>query len=297
MINSAERKKGYLMVFASTMFFYIMTVFVKFITAGGSIPGTQVTFFRFLIGFILVNAGMMKNGYQIGMKNKKAVLCRATLSSLAILLFFIVIQHSTTTKANIYNLTYPIFVAAFGPIFLKDERWTLKNIIGVLVSFGGILLISGVGFGTFEAVDILGIVMGTVAGLGIIALREARKTDSPNTILFYLMVIGIIITIIPFGSTFKMPTPTEWIYVIGMGTFSYLGQYTLTHGFKYVKAVEGSLISESRIFVAALCGVLFLGEEFSLAMMGGGILIFLGIVIVSVEWSRKKAVKTSTNPL
>lgn len=293
MKSSAERKKGYIMVFASTMFFYIMTIFVKFITAGGSIPGTQVTFFRFLIGFILVNIGMMRSGYEVKMVNRKAVLSRATLSALAILLFFIVIQYSTTTKANIYNLTYPIFVAALGPLFLKDERWTVKNIIGVLVSFGGILLISGVGFGTFEAVDILGITMGTVAGLGIIALREARKTDSPNTILFYLMSIGITITIIPFGSTFKMPTSMEWFYIIGMGTFSYLGQYTLTHGFRYVKAVEGSLISEARIFVAALCGVLFLGEEFSFAMLGGGILIFLGIVIVSVEWTRKKRAKVS----
>jgi len=291
--SSAERKKGYIMVFASTMFFYIMTIFVKFITAGGSIPGTQVTFFRFLIGFILVNIGMMRNGYEVKMVNRKAVLSRATLSALAILLFFIVIQYSTTTKANIYNLTYPIFVAALGPLFLKDERWTVKNIIGVLVSFGGILLISGVGFGTFEAVDILGITMGTVAGLGIIALREARKTDSPNTILFYLMSIGIAITIIPFGSTFKMPTPMEWLYIMGMGTFSYLGQYTLTHGFRYVKAVEGSLISEARIFVAALCGVLFLGEEFSFAMLGGGILVFLGIVVVSVEWTKKKSVKAS----
>ena len=293
MNSSAERKKGYIMVFASTMFFYIMTIFVKFITAGGSIPGTQVTFFRFLIGFILVNIGMMRNGYEVRMVNRKAVLSRATLSALAILLFFIVIQYSTTTKANIYNLTYPIFVAALGPLFLKDERWTVKNIIGVLVSFGGILLISGVGFGTFEAVDILGITMGTVAGLGIIALREARKTDSPNTILFYLMSIGIAITIIPFRSTFKMPTPMEWLYIIGMGTFSYLGQYTLTHGFRYVKAVEGSLISEARIFVAALCGVLFLGEEFSFAMLGGGILVFLGIVVVSVEWTKKKSVKAS----
>ncbi len=288
-----DRKKGYIMVFASTMFFYMMTIFVKFITAGGSIPGTQVTFFRFLIGFILVNIGMMKNGYEVRMVNRKAVLSRAALSSLAILLFFIVIQYSTTTKANIYNLTYPIFVAALGPIFLKDERWTVKNIVGVIVSFGGILLISGAGFGSFEAVDLLGIVMGTVAGLGIIALREARKTDSPNTILFYLMSIGIAITLIPFGSTFKVPTPIEWFYIVGMGTFSYLGQYTLTHGFKYVKAVEGSLISEARIFVAALCGVLFLGEEFSFAMLGGGTLIFLGIVIVSVEWSKKKRARAS----
>ncbi|MCK5779900.1 MAG: DMT family transporter [Psychrilyobacter sp.] len=288
MNSKKNRNKGYLMVFSSTMFFYLMTVLVKFITVGENISGTQVSFFRFFIGFIIVNIGMMKNGYNIKMVNKKAVLSRAILSSLSILLFFIVIQHSTATKGNIYNLTYPIFVVALGPIFLKDEKWTLKSIIGVIISFGGILFISGIGFGSFEAVDILGIIMGTIAGLGIIALREARKTDDPNTILFYLMVSGLIITAIPFGNTFNMPTSIEWLYIIGMGTFSYLGQYTLTHGFKYVKAVEGSLISESRIFVSAICGVLFLGEKFTYPMFIGGILIFTGIVVVSVEWKKKK---------
>ena len=289
MINMLGRNKGYIMVFASTMFFYLMTVLVKFITLGGNIPGTQVSFFRFFIGFIIVNIGMMKNGYNIKMVNKKAVLSRATLTSLAILLFFIVIQYSTTTKANIYHLTYPIFVAALGPFFLSDERWTSKNIIGVLISFGGIILISGMGFGTFQTVDILGIVLGTVAGLGIISLREARKTDNPNTILFYLMIVGLIITVIPFGNTFNMPSSIEWFYIIGMGTFSYLGQYTLTHSFKYVKAVEGSLISQSRIFVSALCGALFLGEELTTLMIAGGLLIFTGIVLVSMERPKKKA--------
>jgi drug/metabolite transporter (DMT)-like permease len=66
-----------------------------------------------------------------------------------------------------------------------------------------------------------------------------------------------------------------------MGIFSYLGQYTLTNGFKYVKAVQGSLISSSRIFVASIFGIMFLGEPFSLAILGGGTLIFTGIVLVS----------------
>ena len=59
--------KGYIMVFASTIFFYTMTLFVKAITKGGRIPSTEVTFFRFLIGFIIVNIGLMKTGYKIKM--------------------------------------------------------------------------------------------------------------------------------------------------------------------------------------------------------------------------------------
>jgi drug/metabolite transporter (DMT)-like permease len=95
------------------------------------------------------------------------------------------------------------------------------------------------------------------------------------------MVIGLIMTLIPFGHQFKIPNKLEGLYLICMGVFSYLGQYTLTNGFKYVKAVEGSLISASRIFVASIFGILFLGEPLSWDILLGGALIFAGIVLVS----------------
>ena len=283
--------KGYMMIFASTMFFYIMTLFVKLIIKDGRIPSTEVTFFRFLIGFIMVNIGMMKTGYKIKMVNKKAVLSRGFFTALAILLFFIVIEYSTTTKANIYNLTYPIFVTIFGPLLLSDEKWTLKNIVGVVIAFAGIFLISGLALGVVSWVDGLGLFMGFIAAIGIIALRKARITDDSSTILFYLMSIGLVMTLIPFGHQFKVPTYKEGLFVLGMGVFSYLGQYTLTNGFKYVKALEGSLISSSRIFVASICGILFLGEEFSTAILGGGVLIFIGIALVSIKGKVREPLK------
>lgn len=280
--------KGYTMVFASTLFFYVMTLFVKMITKDGRIPSTEVTFFRFLIGFVMVNIGMMKTGYKIKMVNKKAVLSRGFFTALAILLFFIVIEYSTITKANIYNLTYPIFVTIFAPLLLEDERWTLNNIVGVVIAFVGIFLLSGLALGVVSWVDGLGLFMGFIAAAGIIALRKARITDDSSTILFYLMSIGLIMTVVPFGHQFKVPIIKESLLLLGMGVFSYLGQYTLTNGFKYVKALEGSLISSSRIFIAAICGILFLGEPFSFTILGGGSLIFIGIILVSVKGNKKK---------
>lgn len=282
-MQGIDKKKGYILLLTSTTLLYFMTVFVKLITNLGNIPGTEVSFFRFLIGFVMVNIGMMKNGYEIKMINRKAVLLRAVFASLSIISFFIVIEILSATKANIYNLSYPIFVALLAPLFLKDEHWSLKNILGVVISFSGLLLISGLAFGAFTSGDVAGILMGMISGLGIIALREARKTDNANTILFYMFFTGLVITALCFGKTFKMPNTLEWIYIAGMGIFSYLGQYTMACGFKHVTSVEGSLISESRIFIAAIFGVLFMGETLTASTLFGGFLIFVGIVVVSVK--------------
>ncbi|MEI6857497.1 EamA family transporter [Psychrilyobacter sp.] len=102
MNKKEDSVKGYMMIFVSTIFFYIMTLFVKKITEDGRLSSTEITFFRFLIGFIIINISFMKTGYKIKMVNKKAVLARGFFTALAVLLFFTVIEYSTTTKANIY---------------------------------------------------------------------------------------------------------------------------------------------------------------------------------------------------
>ncbi|MEI6857496.1 EamA family transporter [Psychrilyobacter sp.] len=149
-------------------------------------------------------------------------------------------------------------------------------------------MISGLGLGMVSWVDGLSLFMGFVSAIGVIALRKARITDDSNTILFYLMSIGLIITVILFSHQFKGPTSREGLLLLGMGVFAYLGQYTVTNGFKYVKVLEGSLISSSRIFIATICGIFFLGEPFSETIVGGGSLIFIGIVLVSLKGKDKK---------
>ena len=61
-----------------------------------------------------------------------------------------------------------------------------------------------------------------------------------------------------------------------------LAQYLLTLGFRFVTAVEGSVISSTRILLAALLGPLLLGEP-SLGMLGlsGALLIFFSNVYLA----------------
>lgn len=277
----SNRFKGYFYVILSAIMFYIITVFVKLITQAGNIPGIEVSFFRFLVGLIIINIIKIRNKKGIKPKNRKAVFARAFLNTGAVIVFFLTIELSTTTKANIYNLTYPVFVAIIAPFFLKEERFTLKKLIAVMLTFIGAYLVAGVNIGKIGLPDLLGISMGVISGFAIVSLRFARMTDTPFTILYYLMSVGTIVTAFLSIWSFRIPSQLEFIYLILMGSLSFGGQFALTKGFKYVTAVEGSLLSASRIFIAAVCGTLFLGEPFSLQILGGGTLIFLSIVMLN----------------
>ncbi|MBZ4682690.1 MAG: putative secreted protein [Fusobacteriales bacterium] len=283
-----DKLKGYGYILLSVIFFYLMSVSVKLITKNGNIPGVEVSFFRFLIGMIIVWTNKIRYKQDIKPVNKKAVFARAFLNTFAVILFFVTIQLTTTTKANIYNMTYPIFVAIFAPIFLKNETFNIKKMFAVILAFYGTYLISGIKLNSFDIADIFGILMGVVAGLAIVSLRAARLTDKPSTILFYLMNTGTVVTLVMFFYMFKMPNINEFILLIIMGVLSFLGQYTITKGYKYVSAVEGSVLSATRIFIASIIGILFLNEPNNFTIFFGGTLIFLAILILNINKVEEK---------
>lgn len=286
------KMKGYFYTTLSVVLFYLMTISVKFITIKGNLAGTEIAFFRFFIGLIIILIAKFKTREVTKPINKKAVYARVTFNTASVILFFIVIQLSSPTKANIYNLTYPVFVAFFAPFFLPEEKFTMLKVALVITTFIGTYLIAGVSVDKIEIADILGIFLGIVSSFSIISLKKARITDTPFTILFHLMMFGTIITLLSFGWSFKLPNSSELIMLIIMGILSFGGQFTLTKGFKYITTVEGSLISASRIFLATICGILFFKESFNLNILIGGSLIFASIVIISKE-NKQVKIKTS----
>ena len=67
----------------------------------------------------------------------------------------------------------------------------------------------------------------------------------------------------------------EFKYLFWCSVAGVLGQYLLTYGFLFVTAVEGSIITSSRILLAALLGPFLVGDP-PLMLSGwiGALLIF-----------------------
>lgn len=282
--------RGYIYTILSVILFSFMTLLVKLITKTGNIPAVEVVFFRFIIGFLAISITKKSRNLKINPINKKALWARAICNTLAVVFFFVTIQLSTITKANIYNLTYPVFVALIAPIFLP-ERLNFKKFLAVLLALFGTYLVVGAKIENLNIGDLVGILSGLTAGFAIVSLKKARLTDESFTILYYLMSIGTVITFISFMWFFKIPSLYEFMLLISVGLVSFAGQYTITYGMKYITAVESSILSSSRIFIAALLSVLILGEILTLNVLLGGVIIFISIVLINTLSSQKKVIK------
>ena len=115
-----------------------------------------------------------------------------------------------------------------------------------------------------------GIGSGVSAAFAIFYLNLSRQHHDANTVLFYMFGLGSVLMFLFFRQHFFWPGPRELYYLALCGGAGIAGQFLITLGFRYVTAVEGGVISSTRILLAALLGP-WLAAEPSLGAdrMGG----------------------------
>lgn len=59
---------------------------------------------------------------------------------------------------------------------------------------------------------------------------------------------------------FFLPDAKAFYYLVMCGIWGVAGQFLLTVGFRFITAVEGSIIASMRIFIAAMLGPFVVGE-------------------------------------
>ncbi len=278
---------GCLSVFASAFAFYLATVVIKWAKLGGAdIPPAFFVFSRFILGFFIVLMVMAVKQQQIKVKKKRYLIGRAVANMVAVYCFFMGVDLTSVAEANILNMTYPLFIAVFSWIFLKDQRDPVAIVI-VIIAFAGVWLILAPAQMAFERSSLWGLASGISAAVAIIYLNLSRQYHDTQTTLFFLFGTGSVVVFALFYDQMAIPSALEFKYLFWCSVFSIAGQYLITLGFKYVTAIEGGIISSTRILLAALLGPLIaLDPALSVNGWIGALLIFIGNVGLTLRKAR-----------
>ena len=183
-------------------------------------------------------------------------------------------------------MTYPLFIVLISWFFLKDQRDIVAvGIIGV--AFIGVYLILSPGKIGLNIHNLWGLASGFSASFAIIILNISRRYHDSETILFYMFGLGAIIIFVFYFDKIYMPNLTELYYLAMCSLFGFFGQYLLTAGFRYVTAIEGGILSSTRILFAAIFGP-YMASDYPLTLYGwiGALLIFSANVWLAVRKKR-----------
>jgi drug/metabolite transporter (DMT)-like permease len=283
MKKSVRKFFGGLAVFASAFCFYFSTVVIRWSQAEVTIDPAYFSFFRFILGFLAVCTIMAFRSQLPNPRSYHLLFGRTLTNCAAVYCFYMAVKYTSVAEANILNMTYPVFVALLYWTLLRHPRDPVALVM-VAVAFAGIWLILAPGKIDFKSANLWGLASGLSASGAIIYLNVSRRYHDANTVLFFMFGLGALVMFVGFYERFFWPAFRSLYYLVLCAVFGIAGQFLITVGFRYVTAVEGSIISSMRIFLAALLGP-FVASEDPLNVAGwmGGLLLFSANAVLAVR--------------
>jgi len=279
---------GVILILISAVFFVLGSFFGKMVINTTDMSAVVTTFIRMVLGFSIMGTYMIINKKSFVSNDWKPVLERAGLNGVSILMSSWALKYTTITNASILHMTYPVFVIVLAPYITKEEN-KLINYFYLVTIMIGIFTISQPSFNSVNIGDAASVISSIFSALSIFALIEAGKNNSSDIIVFYVMVVGALIN---FPFAFKDISNFEiggLLYVSIAAISGFLGQVFLTLGYKYVDSATGSLVSTSRILIAAIMGTIFLNEPLTFNIIIGIILVSVALIGVSGFFQKKMA--------
>ena len=185
--------------------------------------------------------------------------------------------------AVLLNYTAPVFVAILGPFFLK-EPIEKSTIIAMSLSLIGITVISyqyGIQMPTF---NIPGVVFGLLASLSyagfiILSKRTLFRISSP-ILAFWIYLTSAILLFPSFIGTNLDLSLTSWILLLLLGGFNTGFAVTIyLEGLKSINTQKAVILTYLEPLFSIIFGSLFLFQEPTILMLGGGSLILIASYI------------------
>lgn len=263
---------------------------------GNHISSVELVFFRNIIGVFFILFTLIKK--PISQKGGKLnlLIFRGVIGTLALYLFFFAITKIGLAEAITYQQSYPIFLALFGVIFLK-EKLNSSVWIAIFIGFFGICLIF---FPQFHADFLslknhtLGLTNAILTMLAYMSIAQLAAYYDSRSIVLSFMLSGIILPIISMGlgeffysenwtfliAKYSQPVGIDWLWIGILAISALLGQIFLTKAFTSGKSAEVAAIGYSNIIFSVFFGML-LGDALppSLSFLGIILIIVSGILI------------------
>jgi len=263
-------------------------------------PPFLFTFLRFSLALLALWPILLFKKEKITLKKFLRAWPVAIMGTLNVIFFAFGIRHTTASSAQMLYAATPLLAIIFS-VFLLNERLNYLKIIGILTGFAGAILIillpaisGGLQLGAFAGN--LTVFAGVCAyALYTVVSKKYQKDNSPLALMTYFAIAATLASLIvlPFDTASKILEYRDLplisilgiIYVSIFGTvIFYLSiQYIIKHATATIAATASYLQPVFTIFWA----VALLQEKVTPGFIIGGILAFIGVLLVSRKPERK----------
>lgn len=274
------------------------TVAIKVALAG--IPPLALAGFRFLLGSLVVLVWALLLRVPLFLKRGEHLKLLALGALFTVQLYFLNAGTDRTLAGHavVFISTHPFFTALFAHFFVAGDQLNRPKLLGMALSFAGVVLIFAESFatGTLRHVpgDAMILISSVLLGARLVTIKKLTQDIHPGKLLLWQSLVGIpffFLLSLLFERT--LVSRIDWSVAGGM-----LYQGLVVAGFCFI--ANASLLKRFRAsgitafaFFTPVFGVLIsnlvLGEPLSAVLVLSVLLVGLGITIVNVAGARGRS--------
>lgn len=213
-------------------------------------------------------------------------------ASLAIPIFFISWGEQTidSAVASILNATVPLFTIVLAHFLLQDDKMTAQKVLGLLIGFGGVVILMSKDLTEGAHNSILGqaaVILASLfyAGSGVFARKLTRHVDGVVRGAMPLITSAIFMWAVgPLAEKpFLLPNLSlTWIAILWLGILgSGIAVIMLWYLIHEIGPTRTSLVTYLFPVGGVILGVIFLNEQLSWQLVAGTVLIAASLAVVN----------------
>ena len=278
------QSRALLWLVASAVMFGGMAFAAKL--ASARLSGPQVAMIRFAVGLgpVVLIPRILRRA--LNYNRLDLLLIRGFFGGVAVLFYFICIQHSSVGVATLLNYTAPIYSGLFSVLFI-GERFSWKVLIPLPIALLGVFLVVHahahpgeiLGFSRWE---VIGAMSAVCSGAAVTAIRAARRAESSWSIYGSFCLLGLLTTMPQGLMSWRTPSYDEW-WALGATSLLAIGaQLTMTFSLRWVDAMTVGVISQLAVLVSMVLGAMFIGEQITTMAAIGAALSIAGVAGVTL---------------
>ncbi|BEQ14741.1 DMT family transporter [Desulfoferula mesophila] len=290
-----KRLAGAVCMVGSAFFFALVGVGVKL--AGSQVGIWQISFYRALVGIVLMAAVALVYKVPLVGPDLKLLSLRGLSGTFGFLSMMMALRQIPLAEVMVLFYMFPAFAALFSP-WLNDERLAPRDWLFLALAFAGTLVILFRGGGIQLCLGhIYALITAVLAGLNTSLVRRLSSRHSPYAIYFFFCLAAAVVSIWPLaiGSEPVLSSGIGMLYLVGIGVVATFGQVLMNQGFFHLPAAEGGVVLMSQVVIAAAWGVVMFGEPISWRLVVGGCMIMLGGAFLNRS-SRKRSAGERVGP-
>ena len=252
----------------------------------------EIAFYRNLIATLPFLIWMFVFGRTDILKinsNVKGITARSVLGTVSLMVTFAAFAAMPMADVTAFLFTSSLFLPIMCYFFLSEKVGPYR-IAAIIIGFLGVMIMLAP---TGQTMNMAGIALAMTAAVMHASLqtilRGLGKTERPETVTFYFVMIGTVLAAIPLPFVAVTPTMNEIPLLFAIGIVGALGQFLLSAAFKYAEAAIVSICNYTGIIWATIFGWAIWNDwPTTQIFIGAGIIIAANIFIIWRESIRSE---------